>query len=116
VAYPRVGEGLEELALQLADLLERLDAEEAVAREGVTLVVPQRVELAVGVQHCEVVALQQRELPLRLVRLLAPLHRREEGRARGERRRDRQRLVRGAEAHAVQDELPEPHIDRQLRE
>ena len=33
MAYPRVGEGLEELALQLADLLERLDAEEAVARE-----------------------------------------------------------------------------------
>ena len=48
--YPRVRERLEKLALELADLLERLDAQEPLSREGVPLVLPKsRFCLHIGI-------------------------------------------------------------------
>ena len=50
------------------------------------------------------------------IRLLAPLRRRQEGRARREHRAQCERLVRSPKAQAIDDELAEARVERQLGE
>mmetsp|Transcript_32771 Transcript_32771/g.77663 ORF Transcript_32771/g.77663 Transcript_32771/m.77663 type:complete len:215 (+) Transcript_32771:642-1286(+) len=113
---PSMRERLEELALELSDLLEGLDAEESLARERETLLLPERVELVVGVEHGEVVALQEREPFLGPISLLAPLHGHQERRARRQRGSHGESFVGRAEAHSVEDQLPEVNVDREADE
>eukprot|EP00966_Prymnesium_polylepis_P278861 6442088-Prymnesium_polylepis.1 len=92
-------------------------AAEALAREAVPLGAAQPVEGRVRLEDGEVVGLcAPRKVAPRRVRLRARLERREEGRAARERRGDGERLVEHVEARAEQDELPEPRVERQLRE
>eukprot|EP00982_Pelagococcus_subviridis_P008113 30812-Pelagococcus_subviridis.AAC.2 len=118
---PDLIEKLDVLLPHLADLLQRLRAEERLGEKIALEPAPPRARSdppRVGPHERQVIAARPRarELPLCLVRLVPLVYRREERRPEPHARGDRQHRVETREHRAVENHLPEPRVHRQLRE